>query len=105
PKFGGRKRVLSHFHVTEDILENHHRVVDQPRERKRKPAENHGVDRTSPEVQSQKGGKTRDRYGQKNRDRCADIPKEEKDHQGRETQAYRALVDDVLDRYLHEHGL
>ena len=41
---------FAHFHVAEDVLQHHHRVVDQTRERQRQPAQDHRVDRAAAEV-------------------------------------------------------
>ena len=45
--FGGHLRRLSQFQVPVDILQHHHGVVDQSRERQRQSAQHHAVDRAA----------------------------------------------------------
>ena len=51
------------FQMTIDVLQHHHRVVDNTRERQRQPAQHHGVDGASAEPQDHECGERRQRNG------------------------------------------
>ena len=105
PLFRGDLRRLAELHVPENVLEHDHRVVDQAREDEGEAAEDHRVHRAAAELERNERGQHRQGDGEENGEGRAHAAEEHQDHQARQHHPDQALVDEVLDRGLHEHGL
>ena len=96
----GAARVLAHFHVANDVLEDDDRVVDQRADRKREAGEADDVDRAAHREHDHDGRDDGERHT------CRDdhdaAPRAQKDHEGehREKAALPDVVENEIERFV-----
>src|SRR6516165_6549778 len=105
-----RDRIFAFFHVTEDVFEYNHRVVNDAREHERQAAEHHRVDGPAEGIQKKKCRQHRQRDGQQNGNRATERAEEDEHHRRSKYQSNRDLANDVPDgrldvlRLIKDHG-
>ena len=103
--FGRDLGRFAHFQVAENVLQNHHRVIDQARERQRQTAQHHRVDRPAAGADGQKAASAESGIERKTAAVARMLPRNSRIINPVSTKSNRAFVQQILDRLLHEDGL
>ena len=91
--------------MAHDVLEHHHRIVDQHADSKRDAAERHDVERQVEKVHEHEGADDRNRYREAGDDGRAGVAQEQVQDQDREQAADQRRLAHFADRRRDESGL
>ena len=96
---------LTKFDMAENVLQHHHRVVNQPGKRQRQTAQHHRIDGVISHAQGDKRRECRKRYGEKHRHRGPHAAEKNQNHHAGEHQANGPFVNQVFNCVAHKDGL
>jgi hypothetical protein len=91
--------------VAENVFEDDHGIINQPRKRQRQTAENHRVDGAVADGQRDERRERGQRNRKKHRDRRPHAAEENQNHQAGQHEPDQTFVNQVFNGVAHEDGL